>query len=309
MKLIRVASFFISTILFVFGISYLLLMQPTEKDEKIVILSPIADAASYTEQNVLSAFTTGIEQAVDEALQGSLGSYSIVVKDLTTGETYSRNPGKQYGSASLYKLWTMAVVYQQVEQKKLNEDQIVSESVAALNKKFAIPDEAAERKTGTVSASITQAVEKMITISDNYSAHLLNSKVSVSSLSQFLKQENFLNSKTGSPPITTAEDISLYYEKLYRGEIVSEKSSEKMLAVLKRQQLNNRIPKYLPANTAVAHKTGELGGYKHDAGIVFTPQGDYILVVLSQSDNPFLAAERIALISRNIYQYFTKPKE
>ena len=77
-----------------------------------------------------------------------------------------------------------------------------------------------------------------------------------------------------------------------------------MIDVLKRQRLNDRIPRYLPKNIEVAHKTGELLGAKHDAGIVFASNGDYIIVVLSKTNNSADAVEKIAKFSEEIYKYF-----
>ena len=54
------------------------------------------------------------------------------------------------------------------------------------------------------------------------------------------------------------------------------------------------------------HKTGELGGMKHDVGIVSGPSGDYIIVLMSDSNNPKAAAERMAKVSENVFNYMSK---
>ena len=77
-----------------------------------------------------------------------------------------------------------------------------------------------------------------------------------------------------------------------------------MIEILKRQTFNDRIPKYLPKEIDVAHKTGELFGSKHDAGIVFGKNGDYIIVVLSKTESEAEAAEKIANFSKEVYEYF-----
>ncbi|MBI2622076.1 serine hydrolase [Candidatus Microgenomates bacterium] len=79
-----------------------------------------------------------------------------------------------------------------------------------------------------------------------------------------------------------------------------------MISLLLQQELNDRIPKYLPKEAKVAHKTGEIDFAKHDAGIVFANSGDYLIVVLSESDNPSAASERIANLSKAVYEYFSK---
>ena len=79
-----------------------------------------------------------------------------------------------------------------------------------------------------------------------------------------------------------------------------------MIALLKQQTLNDKLPKYLPENVEIAHKTGEIDRFSHDAGIVFFEKGDYIIVVLSETDNSPAANERIADISKKVFEYFNK---
>jgi beta-lactamase class A len=111
--------------------------------------------------------------------------------------------------------------------------------------------------------------------------------------------------KVGGEPTITALDVALFLEKLYNGKVVSEEASKKMITVMIDQKKNERIPKYLPTGTKVAHKTGELDGVAHDAGIVFSQAGDYIIVLLSDSDNPSGAMEKEALVSKATYEYFS----
>lgn len=144
----------------------------------------------------------------------------------------------------------------------------------------------------------------MITISDNYSALLVSDRVGARNIGDFLDEYGFNNSDYGSPPRTTAKDIASYFELLYKGKIIDKQTSEDMIEILNGQTLNDRIPKYLPQALEVAHKTGELFGNKHDAGIVFGENGDYIIVVMSKTESETEAAEKIAKFSREIYDYF-----
>ena len=79
-----------------------------------------------------------------------------------------------------------------------------------------------------------------------------------------------------------------------------------MIDLLKKQQLNEKLPKILPENTIVAHKTGEFNSFSHDGGIVYTKNSDYIIVVMSDTNNPQEANNVIAQISKGVYEYFTK---
>lgn len=243
---------------------------------------------------------------VDKTLEGSTGKYSVAIKHLKTGETYFKDENDSFESASLYKLWVMGEAYDQIKEGEFKEDDSISADVQSLNKQFNIASESAERSEGTVSFSVKSALQQMITISHNYAALILSSKVKLANVKEYLADHKLENSKPGSPPKTTAADTLLFFEKLHKGELADAEYTTKMLDLLKKQRLNNKLPKYLPKNTLIAHKTGELGGVSHDAGIVYTPKGEYIIVVLSDSNAPKGAEERIAAISKDVYAYFTK---
>lgn len=269
------------------------------------IVSPITEPISNSFGSIQSIINPSrLPEIIEKELSGTQGTYSVAVKNLKTGETYFLNENKKYDSASLYKLWTMATVFQEIEKGNIDPEKRISYEIPEINKKFDIATEAAELTEGTFNMSVKNALTQMITISHNYAALSLTLEVGLSNVSDFLKKYGFTNSTTKSPPQTTALDTMRFYEKLYAGELTSPEYTSQMIALLKRQQLNDRIPKYLPEGVEVAHKTGELGLVKHDAGIVYTEHGDYILVLMSETTSPLAAAERQALVSKVIYEYF-----
>lgn len=240
--------------------------------------------------------------------------YAVVVKNLKTGEEFKFNENKKFNSASLYKLWVMAVTFQKIKDETLKEDQVLSGDLGKFDNALstASPTPTPEGSTEPqiteepkiISMTVKDAIEKMIVVSDNYAALLLASKNGTFSVTNFLKSYGFMNSNFKQPPQTTADDIALYFEKLYKGEIVDKEYSSIMMDTLKRQTINDRIPADLPEDIVVAHKTGELFGAKHDAGIVFTEKGDYIIVVLSDTKDVKEAIEKTSNFSKEIFDYF-----
>ncbi len=261
---------------------------------------------------VPTVYNNILKQSVDNALRGTTGSYGIVVKNLDTGEQYEFNEHVEYDTASLYKLWVMAVVFEQIENNKLKLTSILSQDVDVLNKKFNIASDSAGLSDGTVTHTVADALEKMITISDNYAAMLLTQKVGLNTISSYLQKNGFYETKMGTNtnlPTTTPSDVALFLEKLYRGELGSKQSTQQMLELLKNQQLNGKIPRYLPDDIVIAHKTGELDEYTHDAGLILDKRGNYLLVIMSKSEQPDLSANRIADISKAIYSHYIDKKD
>lgn len=244
---------------------------------------------------------------IQNVLKSAQGSYGVAISNLQSKETFYLNEHNFFETGSLYKLWVMATTYQQIQQRKLTEDQILSENANTLNQEFNIDPQSAEQTAGNITLTVSDALDQMITISDNYSALLLSSKITLAAIEDFLKTNGFFESKVSNDqlPVSTPLDISRFLEKLYKGELANKKYTQKMLTLLKNQQLRKGLPKDLPSYIEVANKTGEIDSFKHDAGIVYTATGDYIVVIMSDSDSPNDAQEEIAMISKAVFDYFT----
>lgn len=251
------------------------------------------------------SMSSNLQNIVETTLSGTKGTYAVAIKNLKTGESYYTNEHRVFDAGSLYKIWVLATAYDQIEKGKLKEDEILSSTIPELNAEFNISSKSAEITKGEISLSVKSAVQQMIIISHNYSALLLTKRMKLSTMEAFLKENNFSESSF-DPPKTTAYDVSVFFEKLYKGQLGGVQNAEKMMDLFKKQTLNNKLPKLLPEDSIIAHKTGEIGHFTHDAGIVFLENNDYIIVVMSESTNPAGAEERIAQLSKTIYEYFTK---
>lgn len=296
-RILGIKSFFVVATLILIGI--FILSSAFQKNGliKIQILG--------TNLNDRLQKSSNLKEVVEKALVGTKGTYAVYIKNFKTNEEYKSRENDTFEPASLYKLWVMATTYQQIKEGALKEDEMLSQSIPTLNQEFGIDPSLAELTEGSIEMTVTEALTQMITISHNYAALLLAEKVKNSVVKDYIQNNGFSNSSLGEPPKTTASDIALFFEKLYKGKIVDKEYSDKMIELLKKQQLKNGLPRFLPEGTIIAHKTGEIDWYKHDAGIVFSPAGDYLIVILSESDSPPGAQERIADVSKAVYDYFT----
>lgn len=229
-----------------------------------------------------------LEKEVEKVLQNIDGRYGIFIKNLSTQETFAQKEQEIFESGSLYKIWVMAAAFEQIQKGQISESEELIADIPTLNRKFNL--EKAEFQTGRIEFSIGSALHQMITISHNYAALALLDKIGIPSV----------------PTKITAKGTAEFLEKLYKGEMINQEYSQKMMYLLLAQTINDRIPKYLPQGTKVAHKTGDIGFFEHDAGIVFSPGGDFIIVVLTETKDPEAAADTTAKISKATYDYFNK---
>ena len=283
----------------------------TETIKPIVFFEVQKQTVYPSSSTTIPIVSSSLKYVIENALSGTSGTYGIIIQNLKTGEIYDTNAHTVFDTASLYKLWVMATVYKQIQNGQLDENQVISQDVATLNQEFDIDPNYAELAEGTVTFTIREALTQMITISHNYAALLLTEKIGLFSVARFLTDNGFTESIVGTygeSPTATPSDIALFFKKLYKGELANQEYTDDMINLLKNQQLNEGVSKYLPDKSNVANKTGEIDYLKHDGGIVFTDKGDYIIVVMSESDNPPAAQERIALVSKGVFDYFTSKK-
>lgn len=80
---------------------------------------------------------------------------------------------------------------------------------------------------------------------------------------------------------STAHEIGRLFEMMANGKLVSRRASELMLDLLKKQQVNNRFPKYLE-DVTIAHKTGDGQPFiGNDAGVMWVQKTPIVLVVFT----------------------------
>src|SRR3990167_5963281 len=268
--------------------------------------------------------STPQEDPVDQLLENSAknfdGNYAIYIKNLKTGNLSEVNPDEKFTSASLYKLAVMYKAYDSLAKNEIKMDEVLSGQSADLDKTLAGVQNDTEPKgqtqdnfettSQTIAYSINEALRLMITISDNYAALLLAQKLGWQNIDQLMEKEGFLGIDLIGPddPTVTARALGNLLEKIYRNQAVNPQSSSEMEQLLFDQKINDRIPKYLPQDIKVGHKTGELDGIRHDAGIVLGKKSHYIFVFLTDSLQPLDAAEKIAILSKQIFDLLEQNK-
>jgi beta-lactamase class A len=227
---------------------------------------------------------TGLQQLLTNFAAANPDKYSIVVKDMTTGDVASINPDKQLESASLYKLFVAQRIYQRIDLGQLD---------------YGTP------AGGGSGLNVQDCLTIMINISDNTCGRALGSILGWNAQDQALSIEGYKATSLATPQSTSATDVATLLSRLYSGTLVSGNSSTKFLNLLESQHVNNRLPQGLPAGTVIAHKTGDLDGVVHDTGIVYGPKTNYLVVVLSGPwDAPGNVPSQFADLSTQLWNYF-----
>ena len=215
---------------------------------------------------------------------------AIVVQDLSNDELIAVNGTTTYVSASLYKLFVSYEVTRQIALGQASLEQTVG---------FDAEDE-----------SVGDCLWRALSYSDNDCGRALRKFIGASeSPIDAVADSGFTStSLVNEYPTTNARDVALFFERLYDQTEFDASLNDVLLDALKSQQIDDRLPVGIPHETPIAHKTADLEGYSHDAGIIYSPSADYILVVLSGPwpDGYEDAPVEIADISRLVYSFFNQ---
>ncbi len=257
-----------------------------------------------------------LQKLILQAVDFKKMNCAFIIKNLGTGETAAYNPDQKIPSASLIKLPIMAETIRQVKEGKLRlqerlgvkaEDKVAFSILTMLetDNQYSLQD----------------LLTLMIVQSDNTATNILIHKVGMDTINDFCIDYKMRNTvlerkmmdtqarKTGRENFTSASDMAGFLERLYLGEIIDRASSTYMLEIMKKQLENSMMRLYIPDETVIAHKTGELDGISHEAGIVYLEKNDYIFVVSiwnAFSNNE--ARQTIGKISKIVYDYFSCDK-
>ncbi|MGD9895051.1 MAG: GNAT family N-acetyltransferase [Dehalococcoidia bacterium] len=125
--------------------------------------------------------------------------------------------------------------------------------------------------------------------------------------------------------ISTANEMADLFARIHTGAGladlgIGDDARRMMREILLLQQLNDRMPRYLPPGVPVAHKTGSLGGpwaIRNDAGLIdLGDRGTVSLAIFTRTRMPVDADprrtnqlltsidEEIALLTRTVFDYY-----
>ena len=252
-----------------------------------------------------TASTADLIVQVDGLVKTFPGDSGVYVADPQEPQPlYTHDADAVFIAASLYKLGILAHVESLVDAGKLTYADTIEIQPED------ITEDGSYELSGTV-LTIDQALEAMVTVSDNGTAlafwHSLgpdniNATLQKLGLTAFHIANDDNDNNTAS-----ARVIGQYFTLLAQRKLVSPAASDRMLARLERQQINDRLPSELPAGTTIAHKTGNLGFATHDAGIVYTPSGPRIVVGMTANGPEEEAVHFLGGLGALVYSAVLEP--
>jgi beta-lactamase class A len=215
------------------------------------------------------------------------GKAAIAVKHLGTGESYALHAGDPMPTASLIKFPVMVETYYQFKEGKVRPHDMIT-----LAKEDKVPGSGILTYHFSPGACIPliDAVHLMMVYSDNTATNLVLDHIGIPSTNVRMEALGLPNTKVHSKSFkrstsidlkrsekfglgsTTAGEMVRLLELLHQGKLVDPEACKEMLEHMKKCDDKDKFPRFLPAGTTVAFKTGSVNASRTCAGIIYVPE-------------------------------------
>jgi len=224
------------------------------------VVSPqITYKRSYSSDDV------GISALMQQYSESHPGVYGVSMIELSgQNRRASYNGDKLFTTASTYKLFVAYSTLKRVEDGSWNWTDPI-----------------------TGGRDLSTCFDDMIVKSDNACASALLTKVGQKNVTNEAHAIGCTSTTfVGVDEIkTTPADLALLLAQLQMGQILSQQSSrDTLISAMKRNIYRRGIPAGI-GGSVVADKVGFLYGLLHDASIVYSPTGTYVLVIMTDGSS------------------------
>jgi beta-lactamase class A len=116
-----------------------------------------------------------------------------------------------------------------------------------------------------------------------------------------VRRDGFSYSLGPDNNVSAPRDLTRLMEMIFKGELLDRDACDSILDIMLKQQLNDRLPRFLPAGTRIPHKTGTFSGVRNDCGIIYVNDNTHVVVTtLATWDQDSVRRDRVADWRRSI---------
>lgn len=241
-----------------------------------------------------------LQSRVQAAASLSQGATGVVVRSLDDSSEADVNADGLFPAASLFKLPVLAATLDAERQGRITPDTLLAVTADAWTDGAGV----LQARVGD-RLPVRELLRLMVQQSDNIAALVLLDTLGADSVNATVASLGLQSTRVrdhrdgdAAPHTTTARDMAELLQRIATGRLFDPNASEQALELLELRQANTWLGDDLPFFVRVAHKWGDLPEARHDAGIVFTPRGSYVCVVLTEGGRPDETKRTIAAVSR-----------
>ncbi|MBQ7840029.1 MAG: serine hydrolase [Lachnospiraceae bacterium] len=266
-----------------------------------------------------------LEKRIEAELKSYDGKMCIYADDLK-GNVIAIGADEKFETASTVKTYILACLFDEIEKGHASlEDMLTYKQSHVVDGSGVL----CALDPGAV-LRVKDVATLMIIVSDNIATNMMIDYLGQDTINECIQKLGCKDTVLHNPihfdqyeklGTTTPRDYASMFTRLAKHELISPASDEKMLEIFKKQHYNSMITKYFhhfymysdktdDILVQVASKSGSMDACRNDGGIIYTPYGPYVLVMLNKefSDAMYYPAHPAtvfgARVSRMLFDQF-----
>lgn len=234
-----------------------------------------------------------LQQKIQETVKALNGDIGVYVKNLRTGKIAAFNADTIFPTASMVKITILIGIQDKIEKGELDYHQQLEYRDSLY---YAGEDILGSFKNGE-KIGLHKVMMLSLTTSDNTASLWLQSLAGTGTrINEILDSLGMVytrvNSRTPGREAnrqeygwaqTTPREMGTLMEKIYKGEVISKKASEKMIRLLGRNYNDEQAISQIPPYIFVASKNGCVNASRSEILLVMAPHGQYIFSVQTKN--------------------------
>ena len=234
-----------------------------------------------------------LTKKIETLLSGFNGTVGVFVKSLKTNKVVSINADSIFPTASIIKIPILVGIMDKVYRRDFSYHQelIYRDSLA-----YSSYDVTANLKDSS-KIELAKVIMLMLTTSDNTASLWLQKLAGTGTrINELLDSAGFIHTRVNSRTPgresnrtlygwgqTTPKEMALLMEKIYRGEIINDSLSKKMLGLLGRNFWDEQSISQIPPDIFVASKNGAVDASRSEVLLVMAEQ-PYIFSIFTNNN-------------------------
>lgn len=235
-----------------------------------------------------------LQNQIQELVTGFNGEIGVYVKSLKTNKIVAINADTIFPTASIIKIPILIGVMDKISKGQLEYHQNLIYKDSLL---YAGVDILGSFKNNE-QIELSKVMMLMLTMSDNTASLWLQSlagggkRINEIIDSLGLKSTR-VNSRTPGREAyrtkygwgqTTPYEMATLYEKIYKGEVINDSASQKMLRLMGRDYWDEEAISQIPSTVFVAAKSGAVDETRNETLLVMAPKNPYIFSIYTKNN-------------------------
>ncbi|MBQ8591039.1 MAG: serine hydrolase [Firmicutes bacterium] len=244
-----------------------------------------------------------IAESINDRLSNIEGKFGVNYIDLTTGQEILCGNCTVFPASGGVMLMALVECFRAIETGRLDENMTTRFNRADYPDAGTDSFGVLKYLHDGIEITISDLCNLMITVSDNIAFNMLLDFLKIDNINETFRSLGYQNMrvnrkiydfeqmKKGVQNYISVREMAAIFQRMYKGQLISEEASRRMIQLMIQHQRGTIIPHVLKEDMEVAHQTGFDDDMILDGGIVFADKP--FVLVMAAADTNIRKAESI----------------